>query len=256
MRLITANLMDKSRPMRALSYIWGTGMASTKATLNGIPVDIIANLDCAIRHLRFTLHKRCLWIDAVSMDQTNVQERNHQVQIMGHIYGTAQSVIVWLGPADQTDLYVRAVLGAMQLHFSDGSPSTATLFDYICSVITLLDEHLDHVDDPKDLVLSILDLIIDRPWFHRMWVEQELALATRATVHIGSFSFPWQLESPKRSCNRHFASQLCHTLHLSATDPRDKVSSSCVYRCLLVKRSNLTTQKQCNESSWKLQPPY
>jgi hypothetical protein len=214
-------------------------------------IDITANLDCAIRHLRFTLHKRCLWIDAVSMDQTDVQERNHQVQIMGRIYGTAQSVIVWVGPVDQTDLYVRAVLGAMQFHFSDGSPSTATLFNYICSVVSLLDDRVGHVGDPKDLVLSILDLIIDRPWFHRVWVVQELALATRATVHIGPFSFPWQpfesfvqwlphhkadpLEHPelveraarvaRASCNRHCVYQLCRTLHLSATDARDKVFS-------------------------------
>jgi hypothetical protein len=78
---------------------------------------------------------------------------------------------------------------------------------------------------------------------------QELALANVALVAIGNYSFPWQMfESfiqwlphhklnpetrpqlavqatrvAKASCNRHFSSQFLRTLHLSASDPRDKI---------------------------------
>jgi hypothetical protein len=38
-----------------------------------------------------------LWIDALSIDQNNMQERNHQVKIMSRIFGGADEVLVWLG---------------------------------------------------------------------------------------------------------------------------------------------------------------
>jgi hypothetical protein len=42
------------------------------------------------------------WIDFISIDQTNVQERNHQVQMMKQIYRNAESVSVWLGEEDKS----------------------------------------------------------------------------------------------------------------------------------------------------------
>ena len=40
-----------------------------------------------------------LWIDALCIDQENDQERNHQVGLMGRLYSSARTVLVWLGPA-------------------------------------------------------------------------------------------------------------------------------------------------------------
>lgn len=44
------------------------------------------------------------WTDAICIDQSNVQEHKHQVQMMRQIYSRAESVIVWLGAADTTAL--------------------------------------------------------------------------------------------------------------------------------------------------------
>ncbi|KAH6491790.1 hypothetical protein HBI55_141090 [Parastagonospora nodorum] len=249
MRLVYGNLADESRPYEALSYVWGTKMATKEAILNEIPVEITANLDCAIRHLRLVVGKRFLWIDAVSMNQKDVQERNHQVRIMGNIYRTAGRVIIWLGPVDPTNLHLRAILGAMQFHFSNASPTPTTLFDYACSISSLVEAQTQV--NPKECLLDAIHGLIDRAWFGRVWVVQELALAKNAMIHVGSFSFPWNsferfmtwlphhnfdprtrpelAEAAARvvkvSCNTPFSSQLCRTVHLSATDPRDKVFS-------------------------------
>jgi uncharacterized glyoxalase superfamily metalloenzyme YdcJ len=40
-----------------------------------------------------------LWIDALSIDQTNHSERDRQVAIMGSIFSQAAKTIVWLGTA-------------------------------------------------------------------------------------------------------------------------------------------------------------
>jgi hypothetical protein len=42
-----------------------------------------------------------LWIDALSIDQTNNPERDHQLAIMGSIFSRAAKTIVWLGTATE-----------------------------------------------------------------------------------------------------------------------------------------------------------
>jgi hypothetical protein len=75
--LIPANLNDDpSTQYEALSYVWGTSMAPQHALLDGVPIAITQNLDCALRHLR---EKNCvrrppLWIDALSINQKDTQE--------------------------------------------------------------------------------------------------------------------------------------------------------------------------------------
>jgi hypothetical protein len=251
MRLIVSSLSaGPPRPSyEALSYVWGTESASQKVSLNNIPVEITLNLDCALRHLRHEVKTRTLWIDALSTNQDDTQERSHQVQIMGKIYSAAQSVIIWLDPVKSTNLHLKALLGAMQFHFSNESATPTTLFDYACSVISLIEANTSA--NPKDCLLDALQWIVERPWFGRVWVVQELALARTARVHIGPYSFPWQpferfmawlphhnfdpraraefAEAAARVVKfereAHFSSQLCRTVHLSATDPRDKVFS-------------------------------
>lgn len=38
-----------------------------------------------------------LWIDAFCIDQTNNEEKKHQVLLIHRIYSAAQNVLVWLG---------------------------------------------------------------------------------------------------------------------------------------------------------------
>lgn len=38
-----------------------------------------------------------LWVDALCIDQDNIDERTSQVLLMGNIYAAAQQVDVWLG---------------------------------------------------------------------------------------------------------------------------------------------------------------
>lgn len=176
MRLIPTNLSsftNKPTSYEALSYVWGTKDVSPNAILDNVLVKITANLDCALRQLRCTSEKRLLWIDALAMNQKDLQERNHQVQIMGRIFATAHSVIVWLGPVDNNDLHTRVVLEAMQLHFSSLDPKSetpGTLFESMCSICSTMNEKAGVAEDAKDRVLDVLRDIVTRPWFKRIWV--------------------------------------------------------------------------------------
>ncbi|KAH6189144.1 hypothetical protein HBI53_238900 [Parastagonospora nodorum] len=44
-----------------------------------------------------------LWIDQISIDQSNIDERSSQVQFMRDIYQKSDSVITWLGDGSSTD---------------------------------------------------------------------------------------------------------------------------------------------------------
>jgi hypothetical protein len=251
-RLIPANLYDNSSfRYEALSYVWGTHVAFRKAVVDDKAVTIKFNLDGALRHLRFKIVPRLLWVDAVSINQDDTEERNRQVQMMGKIYSTASQVVVWFGPVEHNDTHTRAILGAMQLLWRHDDTCNIALFDYLCSIVALHEERTSLPRESNLCVLKSLHRIVDRPWFSRLWTVQELALSKSATVYIGSFSFPWQpfetfarwlldkkldlTSSPvlgaalarvsKATSERPFNSQLYRTLHLTASDPRDKIYS-------------------------------
>ncbi|KAK0634143.1 heterokaryon incompatibility, partial [Immersiella caudata] len=80
----------------ALSYTWGNLAKTHEMKIGDASLPITTNLYMALRELR-RKHTLTLWVDAVCIDQSNCQERNHQVRMMRRIFSNASSVIVWLG---------------------------------------------------------------------------------------------------------------------------------------------------------------
>jgi Heterokaryon incompatibility protein (HET) len=101
--LRTASLEKPSR-FQALSYCWGTADTTKSIFVDKNEVQVAVNLEDALRHIRKTDEEVCLWIDALCISQSDVWERNQQVQIMGEIYKSAECVLVWLGEeSDDSD---------------------------------------------------------------------------------------------------------------------------------------------------------
>ena len=84
-------------PFEALSYTWGSDFVGTPLYLEGGCLPIRQNLNAALRSLRQSNQARRLWIDALCINQEDIQERTRQVQYMRLIYKRATCVIVWLG---------------------------------------------------------------------------------------------------------------------------------------------------------------
>ena len=84
---------------RALSYVWGDATDKhDRILLNGYPCYVRHNLWTFLKYARSFYPDEALWIDALSIDQLNMKERNHQVQIMSRIYSSTREVLVWLSP--------------------------------------------------------------------------------------------------------------------------------------------------------------
>ncbi|KAH8808691.1 heterokaryon incompatibility protein-domain-containing protein, partial [Xylogone sp. PMI_703] len=93
----------------ALSYMWGP-KSMKLIELNGVQCEVRENLWQALIHLRETNSTRIIWIDAVCINQNDIEERNSQVSQMGAIYRKAWRVVTWLGPEDpSTELGVWAL---------------------------------------------------------------------------------------------------------------------------------------------------
>jgi len=158
----------------ALSYAWGKAISLRKVLLDGIELGVTESLDQGLRRLRFDGKPRMLWVDALCTNQRDVEERSHQVQHMAMIYKSAKSVVIWLGEWPNN---------AACSHVTD------------CQAHWLNTLHKRGWVIPPQFLPHLLHHYVDimeLPWFRRLWVIQELALARRnPIVLIGSLSTRW-----------------------------------------------------------------
>lgn len=88
-------------PYTALSYTWGDYSDTRSIYLNGVRFNVTRNLHQALYNLRRQSEDRYLWVDAICIDQSNTNERSHQVGQMRHVYQHAENVIIWLGESSR-----------------------------------------------------------------------------------------------------------------------------------------------------------
>ncbi|RYP15780.1 hypothetical protein DL765_005506 [Monosporascus sp. GIB2] len=175
--------LDTSPVYNALSYVWGDPSSSNipgnTVLLDGHPFPVTANLLTALRHLRppAGAGATALWVDAVCINQQDLDERRHQVTMMRDIYASAERVIIWLGEEDaETDVLDSIPLLAAQSRHQ--------------GVDAKLDQRL--VDLMGRCAGFFLGLVDRRPWFSRVWIIQELAMARRDPLVVcGRKSVSW-----------------------------------------------------------------
>ena len=81
----------------ALSYAWDSQEPDHKVSCDGKELAITANCNGALNRFRWTNRPRILWVDSICIDQSSLEERGHQVRLMGDVYSKANLVLIWLG---------------------------------------------------------------------------------------------------------------------------------------------------------------
>ncbi|KAF7870308.1 hypothetical protein EAF04_004054 [Stromatinia cepivora] len=162
----------------ALSYAWGDLPANKTITIDQTDYYIRDNLFAALEALRLRSRRRHLWVDAVCINQGDFDERNGQVALMSQIFAKADEVIVWLGKAG------RDYWGAMVLLDSLGNSETSAK-----ELSRLVSEHaaVAHVK-----FWTELSLLCHRPYWQRLWIIQEVVLASKIKAHCSSLIFDWE----------------------------------------------------------------
>ena len=92
--------LDDKPEYNALSYYWGAPSVLGAIRLDGEVVYIRQNLRRFLESLTARLSTTIIWLDALCINQEDVEERNWQVSLMQDIYESAQNVYAWLGEGD------------------------------------------------------------------------------------------------------------------------------------------------------------
>jgi hypothetical protein len=87
--------LDTHTQYEALSYVWGDPKLTTPIRFeNDAAFPMTKNLERALRYLRAEDTPGVLWINAISINQSNMPERSQQVRKMAVIYELADKVLL------------------------------------------------------------------------------------------------------------------------------------------------------------------
>lgn len=191
--------LDDSPEFTALSYCWGTGGFNHDMICNGIEMKITESLDKALKVFRLgaadsfrnqsfvgNLPSLVIWADAVCINQSDVAERNAQVQLMGRIYSQAARVFIYLGESTQFTAAGLALAGQLWNMAFEWGQKHPEMNPY---------EALSSMEIPHNDRAGWKGLveILTSQWFSRCWIIQEFCLCANRIFVCGATSFTWVL---------------------------------------------------------------
>ena len=80
-----------------ISYCWGISTERRDILLDGHLFSVPVNTESALRCMASGHGKRTVWIDAICINQNDINERQQQVAMMGQVYSLCQRTLVYLG---------------------------------------------------------------------------------------------------------------------------------------------------------------
>jgi hypothetical protein len=172
---------DPKPRFAALSYAWGNPNPPSEVAIDGIQHRVSPNLASALRHLRSKSNVISLWADAVCINQADAAEKATQLFIMGEIYRQAERVLVWLGPeSEDSNLAMDTIHRWAACKYEHpgrrrGSPTRYSI-----------DIDLDEVFN--EAAFGAIMALLARPYWTRVWIQQEVALGRDVYMHCGQRS--------------------------------------------------------------------
>ena len=227
------NYRDEPIQYYALSYVWGSRGVTREVSLAGRPHKVTVNLERALRYYRHHYPKGiALWVDALCIDQSNVPERMHQVQLMGQIYSKCEKMVLYLG--DRLEYSIQSEQNLQANTSAVGGPDAGERQYHVRHALQLIrelgsDNHLRKLqsfesrDDVKCRFESLRRLMHApfTPWWDRVWVVQEAALAVDIDVIQGQHVVSL-LELAQAAMNFNKHSKSCCSEYLAGI-ARDQV---------------------------------
>ena len=182
----------------ALSYVWGDTQSSRTCTLDGVPMPINESLDRALRHFRDESIFLILWVDALCINQADLEERAAQVQLMRHIYEGADSIFAWLGEPRNVE-NVQAGIEMLNALCDQASGDLELLAGLKMGDTGAVD-NLAKISEYDAYFPFATDTDIWKAWegitemftceyWNRLWILQEAATPTNIQFYFGNWHF-------------------------------------------------------------------
>ena len=156
----------------ALSYCWGSMSILRTVYINDHAFEVGSNCEAAIRMLRQKDIDVTVWIDSICIDQNSKEDRNRQVRQMRRKYENARDVVVWLGVGEA---YTKEAVEILEAVSQMGRYNPA------------LSSKTVGTESQWAAVRKFFKI----PWFERIWVVQEVALAKAISIRVGTHVITW-----------------------------------------------------------------
>lgn len=144
------------------------------------------------------IERNFVWIDALCINQDDDDERSTQVNLMGSIYKSAQSVVVWLGRETEDTETASKIISKLAndkleekwKHYfgSDDESGQRDMLDTINEQSFSMLGVSENTDAEWDSLAAFLQL----KWFHRSWIIQEIVLAQKILIFCGKYQIQWE----------------------------------------------------------------
>jgi heterokaryon incompatibility protein (HET) len=181
--IVTTSLSNPGYPYQCLSYVWGKPDQNRRISCNDCTLNITDNLFIAMKSLRHDKDIITIWIDQLSINQEDLQERSKQVLLMAEIYQKAEKTIIWLGEsAENSDLAMRLVENATKYKTKDFLSTVESAGGSMDNVISKLGAPQLH-----DKSWTAMRRLLQRAWFKRSWVSNDSIFAEFSTANSTTF---------------------------------------------------------------------
>ncbi|KAH9232168.1 hypothetical protein K456DRAFT_1914802 [Colletotrichum gloeosporioides 23] len=214
-------------PSNPVWIVWETGKPSERIS-HGEVGFVASNLKAALLRLRDNsdLSGKRFWIDAICIDQRNLQERSSQVRLMARVFRSATSVLIWLGEEDEHTAKSFHLMESV----AEAKPEMLHLLTphLVMQHQTCVDENTNSTQIPplhNHTYWEAARKLFRRNYFSRVWIIQEVVLAKKATVLCGSHMTSWEhLESFS-----HFVTTTSWSRHFANLSSEDSIPGPCYH---------------------------
>jgi heterokaryon incompatibility protein (HET) len=181
-------ISEASKKYNALSYVWGSPDRIHMIKIDGQDFWVTKNLMYFLRRPRE--EQSYWWIDAISINQDDVEDKSVQIPLMRQIYESADFVHVELGPAESpAEEYalneMKHMSDATKEAFFENNPRGDNKGIYIL----FHSVRLPHIHPRYDHEYwKGVSSLLNKPWWSRVWVMQEGTASTNTSFHCGEAS--------------------------------------------------------------------
>jgi hypothetical protein len=164
--------LDPAPEYRALSYVWGHPSGKRFILIDDTRFRVRNNLWNYLAQARSDGYVDPLWIDAICINQSDLDERSKQVAIMGQIYSKATEVRAWLGAGTTQNLLAMQYIDEINWKAVSGQSK---------------EKEGSSIADSQ---LEPIQKLLETEYWSRLWIMQEFVLANSVTLQCGPKTIP------------------------------------------------------------------
>lgn len=178
----------------AISYTWGSDKADRVVLVDGKRFYVRENAYNFLRHrCAIKTDQRPFWMDAICINQDDLEEKSWQVAMMDRIFAGAEKVMVWLGRQSESDVLFSFFSRYLEAEYAMYGPlSVYYIYSWIRTAWSQRSYRLSSKSKQKELEDACMALkpaiedLIRADYWERLWIVQEVILARSCLIIAGS----------------------------------------------------------------------